>query len=105
MSFPSHVSELPLGGSVESALRQGVTAGHLVAGDLTSAANVESVLNSAITGRKIHESEKPLIAATRKAAQLVTSLSGSSSLISGGSLNDIYSAIPLTWGPGYSPAL
>lgn len=99
-----HVTELPFAGSIESTLRQGEQAGLITDADLTgSEAAVLVVIDARIA--KLHVTQRALGISVKEAVKLITEATGNPALVTGGSLANIYAAIPGNWSPGFSPTL
>lgn len=98
-----HVADIPHAGEIESSIRQAAQDGVLVAGDLTS----EDAAIAAIAAdqAKAHVADKPRHEGAKLAIRQMEDATGNTGLAEGGSLDDIYAAVPGTWPRGMSPGI
>ena len=97
------VTDYPLVGSIESTIRMGATAGYIANADL--ATNLATILaNIETRSANVHVTQRPRVDALKAAISVGFAQLGATPF-TGGALSDIYTAIPETWGEGYSLAL
>jgi hypothetical protein len=99
-----HVADFPLVGSIESILRMGAAQGLIADADLATS---EAAVLAAITakGAKLHVSLHSLVLRLKQVIPLINRITGSTTLLTGGSLANIYAAIPGEWGQGFAPSI
>lgn len=95
-----HITETPFQGSIESSLKQAQAAGLISDADLATslAAAIAAVRAKA---SKVHVTQSGLVHSTVAALQAVANLPNGSALVIGGSLANIYAAVPGDWSPGF----
>lgn len=100
----THVADIPLAGSVESGLRLGAALPIVADGDLAGSQAAALAAIDVKVG-KLHVSQKQLAYGVKKSVELVSSLEGGSTLVTGGSLANIYASVlfPGDWAAGFTP--
>ena len=92
-----HSSQTALFGMVESSIRGAAASGVLADADL--ATSVVAV-KAAIDAKKVHVSQTVQKIRAKRAIEVLPAVTGDNSLVTGGSLANIYAAVPGNWSAG-----